>query len=191
MPNTIPNATTQERIDEKLAIGAAKSVVQMNPAIKTADDNAALWNALADGVIEVIATDHAPHTMEEKDQPYPASPSGLPAVENSLALMLNEVAGGKITLEQVVSWMSAAPARIWNLQGKGAIAVGNDADLVLVDLNLKQTVRNADQVTKCGWSPWHGVELTGWPVRTWVMGQAVFRDGKVDRNIRGSEALYL
>jgi len=167
------------------------SLVQMNPSIKTAADNAALWEALRDGRIEVIATDHAPHTLEEKRQPYPKSPSGLPAVENSLPLMLNAVNAGRCTLEEVVRWMCAAPARIWNMARKGAIVEGNDADLVLVDLQRQQTIRNEDQLTKSGWSPWHGETLTGWPVRTWVMGQTVFADGQVDRAVRGSEVEYV
>jgi dihydroorotase len=166
------------------------SLVQMNPSIKTAADNQALWTGLLDGTIEVIATDHAPHLLEEKRQPYPKSPSGLPAVENSLALMLNESNRGRCTLQQIVSWMCHAPARIWNLERKGCIRPGYDADLVLVDLNESRTVRNEEQLTKCGWSPWHGVKLTGWPVRTWVMGQTVFRDGRIDDNVRGREVTY-
>lgn len=166
------------------------TLVQMNPSVKTADDNRAVWQALIDGRLQVVATDHAPHTRDEKDQPYPKSPSGLPAVENSLALLLNEVHGGRCTLQQVVHWMCDAPARVWDIVGKGRIAVGYDADLVLVDLEKTQTVRNEEQLTKCGWSPWHDVELTGWPVRTWVMGREVYRDGKVVADQPGSEALY-
>ena len=166
------------------------SKVQMNPSIKTADDNAALWQALADGAIQVIATDHAPHTLEEKAQPYPKSPSGLPAVENSLALILDQVNQGRCTLEQVVHWMCDAPARVWDLVDKGRIEEGWHADLVLVDLQKTATIRDQDQLTKCGWSPWHGTELTGWPVRTWVMGREVFRDGVVDASARGQEAIY-
>ncbi|MCA9238612.1 MAG: dihydroorotase [Planctomycetales bacterium] len=166
------------------------TLVQMNPSLKTADDNRRLWQALLDGRIQVIATDHAPHTLEEKRQPYPQSPSGLPAVENSLALLLNEVHQGHCTLQQVVHWMCEAPARVWDIVGKGRIAAGADADLVLVDLNKAATVRNEEQLTKCGWSPWHGVELTGWPVRTWVMGQEAFREGKVNDQVRGREARY-
>ena len=94
--------------------------------------------------------------LEEKRRPYPASPSGMPAVENSLALMLNEVHRGRCTLQQVVHWMCDAPARVWDIVGKGRIAVGYDADLVLVDLERAAEVRNEEQVTKCGWSPWHG-----------------------------------
>ncbi len=166
------------------------SRVQMNPSIKTAEDNAALWRALKDGRIQVIATDHAPHTLEEKAAPYPRSPSGLPAVENSLALMLNEVHRGRCTLEEVVGWMCDAPARTWDLVDKGRIAEGSDADLVLVDLAKPATVRDGEQLTKCGWSPWHGEELTGWAVRTWVMGRTVFCDGHVDVSVRGVEAVY-
>ncbi len=155
--------------------GRLGSLIKMNPSIKTRVDNAALWQALLDGIVRVIATDHAPHTLQEKALPYPQCPSGLPAVENSLALMLNQVNSGRCTLPQVVSWMCQAPAEIWHLQGKGKIEVGYDADLVLVDMNLALTIRNEEQQTKSRWSPWHGETLTGWPVRTWVMGQEVFR----------------
>ncbi len=150
------------------------SLVKMNPSIKTVEDNAALWQALLDGSIEVVATDHAPHTLEEKRQPYPKCPSGLPAVENSLALMLNEVNKRRCSIEQVVSWMCSAPARVWHMKNKGSIAVGNDADLVLIDMNLEQTIQNNQQQTKSKWSPWHGETLKGWPVATWVMGRKVF-----------------
>ena len=166
------------------------SLVQMNPSIKTSADNEGLWRALKDGRIQVIATDHAPHTLEEKQQPYPKSPSGLPAVENSLALMLDCVNAGICSLESVVHWMCDAPSRVWDMVGKGRIAEGYDADLVLVDLGRKQTVRNENQQTKCGWSPWDGVTLQGWPVRTIVGGKTVFLDGKFDESIRGSEIIF-
>ncbi len=163
------------------------SLVQMNPSIKTAADNEGLWRVLKAGRIQMIATDHAPHTVEEKQQPYPKSPSGLPAVENSLALMLDCVNAGICSLESVVHWMCDAPARVWDMVGKGRIAEGYDADLVLVDLGKKQTVRNQTQVTKCGWSPWDGVSLQGWPVRTLVKGHTVFLNGQFDETVRGSE----
>lgn len=166
------------------------SLIQMNPSIKSRADAAAVWQGLLDGTLEVIATDHAPHTSEEKRQPYPKSPSGLPAVENSLALMLNQVSLGLCSLRQVVSWMCEAPARVWNLHQKGAIREGWDADLVLVDLNRTAVVRNEEQLTKCGWTPWDGVSLTGWPVRTFVHGQTVFCDGRVVGEGTGREILY-
>jgi len=174
-------------VDDYARLG---SLVQMNPSIKTRADNQALFQALQDGTIQVIATDHAPHTLEEKRQPYPQSPSGLPAVENSLALMLNQVNQGNCTIGQVVGWMCDAPARVWDIVNKGRIEEGWDADLVLVDLEKRQTIRNDEQLTKSGWSPWDGVTLTGWPVRTWVMGRTVFSDGKVDTAARGTEARF-
>jgi dihydroorotase len=174
-------------VDDYESLG---TLIQMNPSLKTADDNAALWQALLDGVIQVVATDHAPHTLEEKQRPYPQSPSGLPAVENSLALMLDRVSQGLCTLEQVVHWMCDAPARVWDIVDKGRIANGYDADLVLVDLQKRATVDNASQETKCGWSPWHGRSLQGWPVRTWVRGREVFRDGQFAKQPAGEEAIF-
>jgi len=178
-------------IDDYESLG---SLIKMNPSIKTATDNAKLWDALMEGVITVIATDHAPHTLEEKQQPYPDCPSGLPAVENSLALMLNQVAQDRCTIEQVVFWMCSEPSRIWNLKNKGRIEVGYDADLVLVDLNKTSTIRNEQQQTKSRWSPWDGTALTGWPVATWVMGRQVFDDRQnqcqFESSVMGSEILY-
>jgi len=166
------------------------TLIQMNPSVKTADDVAALWEALHDGRIEVIATDHAPHTLDEKRQPYPKSPSGLPAVENSLALMLDAASRGICTIEEIAAWMSEAPARIWQIDRKGRIEEGFDADLVLVDLNRRHTIENRNQLTKSGWSPWDGVTLTGQPVRTIVMGETVFADGRVRIEGRGREATF-
>jgi dihydroorotase len=163
---------------------------QMNPSLKSREDNDGLWQGLLDGRIQVVATDHAPHTVEEKDVSYPDSPSGIPAVENSLALMLDQVGRGRCTLEQVVFWMCDAPARVWDMVGKGRIAVGCDADLVLVDMQMEAEIRNDQQQTKCGWSPWHGVRLTGWPVRTWVLGREVYRDGQFDNAVRGREVTF-
>ncbi len=159
-------------IDDYSRLGA---LIKMNPSIKTRADNDALWQALRDGTIPVIATDHAPHTLAEKALAFPQCPSGLPAVENSLSLMLTEVHRGRITIEQLVHSMCEAPAMVWNIRGKGRIERGFDADVVLIDLNQRRTILNSEQQTKSGWSPWHGVEVTGVPVRTWVRGQMVFR----------------
>jgi dihydroorotase len=166
------------------------TLVQMNPSLKTEQDCAQLWQALLDGRLQVVATDHAPHTLEEKQRPYPQSPSGVPAVENSLALMLNQANQGRCTIEQVVHWMCDAPARVWDIVGKGRIAVGYDADLVLVDMHKTAVIRNEEQQTMCRWSPWHGETLQGWPVRTWVRGHEVFRDGRFDESRCGGEATY-
>jgi dihydroorotase len=163
----------------------------MNPSVKSAADNAALWRALLDGTIQVIATDHAPHTLEEKAKPYPESPSGLPAVENSLALMLDQAVAGKCSLDQIAGWMSDAPARVWGIVGKGRIAVGYDADLVLVDLQQQRTIVDEQQHTKSKWSPWSGTTLTGWPVATWLSGRPVWQSGSgFDESIRGSKLQF-
>jgi dihydroorotase len=151
------------------------SLIQMNPSVKDRSDCQGLWQALLDGHIQMVVTDHAPHTWEEKQQVYPASPSGMPAVENSLALLLNQVALGRCRLEQVVHWMCEAPAAVWNMRSKGRLLPGYDADLVLVDLNCRRTILHENQQTKCGWSPWHGETTTGWPVMTLVGGTCVFR----------------
>ena len=151
------------------------SLVKMNPSIKDAEDNQALFQALLDGKIQVVATDHAPHTLDEKQRPYPACPSGLPAVENSLALMLNQVNANRCTIQQVVSWMCQAPAEVWDIANKGRIEVGFDADLTVVDLQHSEIILNDQQQTKCRWSPWNGTTLTGWPTQTFVMGREVFR----------------
>jgi dihydroorotase len=174
-------------VDDYARLG---SLIQMNPSIKTAADNQGLWQALLEGAIQVIATDHAPHTWQEKQQPYPASPSGLPAVENSLALMLDRCVAGKCSLQNIVSWMSDAPARVWGIVGKGRIEVGYDADLVLVDLKMERTIRNEAQYTKSAWSPWHGETLTGWPVMTWCGGRLVFNRGWFDLAARGTKPLF-
>lgn len=174
-------------IDDYARLGTR---VLMNPSLKTAADTAGIWQALLDNNLQVIATDHAPHTLEEKAQPYPASPSGLPAVENSLALMLDRAHGGRCSLPQIAHWMCDAPARIWGIVGKGRIERGYDADLVLVDLQRTKTIRDAEQHAKCRWSPWDGQTLTGWPVMTLVGGRVVYREGQFDEACRGSLALF-
>lgn len=174
-------------VDDYALLG---TLAQMNPSLKTKRDNQALWHALSQGTIQVIATDHAPHTLKEKQAEYPDSPSGIPAVENSLALMLDQVNRGNCTLQQIVHWMSEAPARVWDIVNKGQIRVGFDADLVLVNLQQQQTIRNENQVTKCGWSPWHGTTLRGWPVGTAVMGHVVFWDGRWEKPGYAREAVF-
>ncbi|MGF1570967.1 MAG: dihydroorotase [Nodosilinea sp.] len=161
------------------------TLAQMNPPLRTAHDNAVLWQALLDGVIDFIATDHAPHTLEEKAKGYPNTPSGMPGVETSLPLMLTQAAQGRCTVAQVARWMSAAPAQAYGIPNKGQIAPGYDADLVLVDLQTYQPVRREDLQTKCGWSPFEGWSLTGWPVVTIVGGQVVYDHGTLNLDVRG------
>ncbi len=164
--------------------------IQMNPSIKTKEDNSGLWQGLLNGDVDMIATDHAPHTLEEKSRPYPKSPSGIPAIENSLMLMLDQVNKGACSLEQVVRWMCSKPAEVWSIANKGQIRERYDADLVLVDMNATHTILDENQLTKTKWSPWHGTTLQGMPVGTWVMGNRVFWKGEIDESVRGQELTF-
>jgi dihydroorotase len=161
------------------------NLIQMNPPIRTAWDNETLWQALLDGVIDFIATDHAPHTLEEKAKGYPYSPSGMPGVETSLAVMLTHAKSGKCTVSQVSNWMSTAVAQAYHIPKKGLIQSGYDADLVLVDLEHFKEVKREDVLSKCGWNPFEGRQLTGWAIYTVVLGQIAFEDGKCNPNVRG------
>ncbi|UBF25748.1 dihydroorotase [Kovacikia minuta CCNUW1] len=161
------------------------TLAQMNPPLRSPHDNEVLWQALQDGVLDFIATDHAPHTLAEKAQPYPNSPSGMPGVETSLALMLTQAAQGRCTVAQVSQWMSTAVAKAYRIPNKGAIVPGYDADLVLVDLNTYRPVLSQDLATKCGWSPFEGWNLTGWAVVTIVGGQIAYEWGKLHTEVRG------
>ncbi|MEN9205123.1 MAG: amidohydrolase family protein, partial [Thermostichales cyanobacterium DRC_bins_46] len=166
------------------------SLVQMNPPLRDPENHRGLWQGLQDGILDLIATDHAPHTLAEKALPYPQSPSGMPGVETSLPLMLTAAQQGRCSLAQVVRWMSAAPAQAYGIPNKGAIQVGYDADLVLVNLRDYVPVRRQDVLSKCGWSPFEGWELTGWPLLTLVGGEIAFADGKVNPDVRGRPLTY-
>lgn len=163
---------------------------QMNPPLRSLHDNEILWQALKDGVIDFIATDHAPHTLEEKAQTYPNTPSGMPGVETSLPLMLTEAMAGRCTVAQVVNWMSKAVAVAYGIPNKGEITPGYDADLVLVDLNTYRPVKREELLSKCGWSPFEGWNLTGWPVTTIVGGEIVYDKGQVNTQIRGQALTF-
>lgn len=165
-------------------------LAQMNPPLRSAHDNQVLWQALLDGVIDFIATDHAPHTLEEKAKSYPNTPSGMPGVETSMALMLTQAMQGRCTVSQVANWMSTAVAKAYGIPRKGEIKPGYDADLVLVDLDTYHPVRREDLQTKCGWSPFEGWDLTGWAVVTIVGGQVVYDHGKLNTELRGEPLIF-
>jgi dihydroorotase len=167
------------------------TLAQMNPPLRSPHDNEVLWQALLDGVIDFIATDHAPHTLAEKAQTYPNSPSGMPGVETSLPLMLTQALQGRCSVAQVSHWMSTAVAQGYGIPQKGAIAPGYDADLVLVDLNNYHPVLREELLTKCGWSPFEGWNLTGWPVITIVGGQIVYQKGQLYPEVRGKALTFL
>jgi dihydroorotase len=152
---------------------------QMNPPIRDATHREGLWRGIASGVADVLGSDHAPHTREEKARPYPASPSGMPGVQTLVPIMLTHVAEGRLTLERLVDLTSHGPQRIFGMADKGRIAKGYHADLTIVDLAARRTIRHADMATRSGWTPFDGMEAKGWPVATVVRGQVVMRDDEV------------
>jgi len=156
------------------------SFAQMNPPIREARHRAALWQAVAEGLVDVIGSDHAPHTREEKSRPYPASPSGMPGVQTLVPVMLGHVHAGHLSLARFVDLTSAGPARIYNITGKGRIARGYDADFTIVDLKAERTIENGWIASTCGWTPYHGMTVTGWPVMTVIRGRVVMRDGGLE-----------
>ncbi|MGH6952418.1 MAG: dihydroorotase [Vitreimonas sp.] len=157
-----------------------KGFAQMNPPIRYAQDQAALWSlCIAQGVVDVIGTDHAPHTREEKAQAYPKSPSGMPGVQTLVPVMLTHVNEGRLSLARFIDLTSAGPNRIFGIEGKGRIALGYDADLTLVDLKARRIIRNEDQATRAGWTPFDGFEATGWPMATIIRGKLVMKDGEL------------
>ena len=150
---------------------------QMNPPIRSGAHRDGLWDYLRQGVPDVLGSDHAPHTIEEKAKPYPASPSGMPGVQTLLPLMLNHVAEGRLTLQHLIELTSAGPQRVFGLRNKGRIALGYDADFTIVDRKARWTIEPSWLASRCGWSPFTGMELTGKPIGTVIRGNRVMWDG--------------
>jgi dihydroorotase len=155
------------------------TLAQMNPPVRDARHREGLWRGVAQGIVDVLGSDHAPHTLEEKAKPYPESPSGMTGVQTLAPLLLDHVNAGRLTLQRFVDLTSAGPARLFGLAGKGRVAVGYDADLTVVDLSRRETIRNSWIASRCGWTPYDGVEVTGWPVGTFVRGVRVMWEGEV------------
>lgn len=155
------------------------TLVQMNPPVRDARHREGLWRGLARGVVDVLGSDHAPHTLEEKAKPYPESPSGMTGVQTLVPMMLDHVNAGRLTLQRFVDLTSAGPARLFGIAGKGRVAVGYDADLTIVDMKRRETIRNSWIASRCGWTPYDGAEVTGWPVGTFVRGARVMWEGEL------------
>ena len=168
-----------------------KGFAQMNPPIREAEHQQALWRGVAMGVADVLGSDHAPHTRDEKARPYPASPSGMPGVQTLVPVMLTHVAEGRLTLERFVDLTSHGQQRVFGLADKGRIAEGYDADLTIVDLNARRTIRHEDMASRSGWTPFDGFEAKGWPVATIIRGRAVMRDGEIAEPARGRPVRFL
>ena len=166
------------------------SLIKWNPAVKTEKDKNGLWEALLDDRIDIVATDHAPHTLEEKDNVYTKCPSGAPLVQHSLNVMLNYHQQGKISLEKIVEKMCHNPAILFEIEKRGFIKEGYKADLVLVDLDENWTVEKNNILYKCGWSPLEGLEMNNKITHTFVNGYLAYENGKVSEEKKGERLLY-
>jgi dihydroorotase len=151
--------------------------LQMNPPVRSAAHREGIWEGVRQGIADVLGSDHAPHTLEEKAKAYPDSPSGMTGVQTLVPIMLDHVAAGRLTLERFVDMSSAGPARLFGIAAKGRIAAGYDADLTVVDLKRRKTITNGWIASRCGWTPYDGVTVTGWPVGTIVRGRRVMWEG--------------
>jgi dihydroorotase len=183
---------TAEVLPQHLTLSAPEcyerfgTLAQMNPPIRDAHHQAGLWRGVQDRILKVIGSDHAPHTAEEKAQPYPQSPSGLTGVQTLVPLMLNHVAHGRLSLEHFVEMTSRNPARIFGALRKGEIALGYDADLTIVDLKRTETIQNSWIESKSKWTPFDGMQVRGWPVHTVVRGHLAVRDGQLAGQPKGT-----
>ncbi len=166
------------------------SLIKWNPAVKSQKDKAGLWKALLDDRIDVIATDHAPHTLEEKDQVYTKAPSGGPLVQHALVVMMEAVKNGKITVEKMVQKMCHNPAILFRIEKRGFVREGYYADLVIVDPNVPQTVSSDNILYKCGWSPFEGQSFTSSVTHTFVNGNLVFKEGVFYGDEKGRRLLF-
>jgi dihydroorotase len=164
--------------------------IKWNPAVKTAKDRDAIWQALLDNKIDVVATDHAPHTIEEKEQSYLKAPSGGPLVQHSVVAMLEKSLEGKIPIERVVEKMSHAVADLFRIEKRGYIREGYWADLVLVNLNSPWTVSKENLLYKCKWSPFEGFTFRSKIEKTFVNGNLVYDNGVIDETVKGERLLF-
>jgi dihydroorotase len=168
-----------------------KGLAQMNPPIRDLEHVEGLWaEGIAAGVADVLGSDHAPHTLEEKARPYPASPSGMPGVQTLVPIMLNHVAQGRLSLERFVDLTSHGPQRVFGIAGKGRLAEGYDADLTIVDLKARRVLKHADMATRSGWTPFDGMEVTGWPMATVIRGRVVMREDEVVAPAQGEPVRF-
>ncbi len=164
---------------------------QMNPPVRDARHQAGIWAGIADGTVDVLGSDHAPHTREEKDHPYPESHSGMTGVQTLVPIMLDHVNGGRLSLARFVDLTSAGPQRLFGIINKGRIATGYDADLTIVDMGRTETITNGWIQSKCGWTPFDGQKVKGWPVGTFVRGRRVMWQGELEAKAGGQPVRFL
>jgi len=155
------------------------TLVQMNPPVRDKIHQAGIWRGVENGVADILGSDHAPHTLQEKQQPYPASPSGMTGVQTLVPIMLDHVNKGNMSIERFVDMTSHGPNRLFGIVKKGRLATGYDADFTIVDLKRKQVIKNSDVASRAGWTPYDGVKVTGWPVGTIIRGKKIMWEGEL------------
>ncbi|TGQ95770.1 dihydroorotase [Mesorhizobium sp. M8A.F.Ca.ET.208.01.1.1] len=170
------------------------TLIQMNPPVRDKRHRDGVWHGIAQGIVDVLGSDHAPHTLAEKAKSYPASPSGMTGVQTLVPIMLDHINAGRLTLQRFVDLSSHGPQRIFGMARKGRIAAGYDADFTIVDMKRRETITNAQAGSKAGWTPYDGKQVTGWPVGTVIRGQRVMWEGEIatpgqGRAVEFSEAL--
>jgi dihydroorotase len=164
---------------------------QMNPPVRSADHRDAIWRGIEQGIVDILGSDHAPHTLEEKQKAYPGSPSGMTGVQTLVPIMLDHVNAGRLSLLRFVDLTSAGPARLYNISCKGRIAAGYDADFTIVDLKRSETITNKWVASRAGWTPYDGLRVTGWPVGTFVRGKRVMWQGELMTPSLGEPVRFL
>jgi dihydroorotase len=167
------------------------TLAQMNPPVRSADHRDGIWRGIEQGIVDVLGSDHAPHTLEEKKKVYPASPSGMTGVQTLVPVMLDHVNAGRLSLARFVDLTSAGPARIYNIACKGRIAAGYDADFTVVDLKRSETITNQWVASRAGWTPYDGMRVNGWPVGTLVRGERVMWQDEIIGPARGEPVRFL
>ncbi|WP_181166403.1 dihydroorotase [Mesorhizobium sp. B2-4-18] len=155
------------------------TLIQMNPPVRDKRHRDGVWLGIAQGIVDVLGSDHAPHTLAEKAKPYPASPSGMTGVQTLVPIMLDHVNAGRLSLQRFVDLSSHGPQRIFGMARKGRIAAGYDADFTIVDMKRRETITNAQAGSKAGWTPYDGKQVTGWPVGTVIRGQRIMWNGEI------------
>ncbi|TVQ82536.1 MAG: dihydroorotase [Micavibrio sp.] len=163
---------------------------QMNPPIREKHHQDGLWQGIENGTVDLIGSDHAPHTREEKSRPYPQSPSGMPGVQTLVPLMLNHINQGRLSLERFADLVCHNPQRIYGIKGKGRLETGYDADLTIVDMQQKRTLTHSLMKSKCGWTPFDGMEVQGWPVMAVLGGEIAMREDEIIGTPRGKSAAF-
>lgn len=164
---------------------------QMNPPLREIYHSEALWKGIHNHTVDIIGSDHAPHTKEEKNQMYPLSPSGMPGVQTLVPIMLNHVNNGRLSLEKLIQLTCTNPVRIYNIQNKGKIIPNYDADFTIVDLMKERTIDNSWIKSKCQWTPFHGKKIKGWPIATLLNGKIVMHNDTILHYHQGKAYTFL